>query len=106
MKKVNKRKGFTLAELLVVIAILAILVAVAVPIFSGTLDEAKSTVKAANFRAAESAAMVDYLTNGGTGTQKYSYTVSQTDEKLTIEKVSEGDVGAVDEYSGIVEVGS
>lgn len=63
MKKVNNKKGFTLAELLVVVAILAILIAIAVPIFGGALDSAKKTAIDSNIRALKSAGMVDILTN-------------------------------------------
>lgn len=63
MKKVNNKKGFTLAELLVVVAILAVLIAIAVPIFGGALDNAEQRVKESNARAIRSAAMVQILTN-------------------------------------------
>ena len=48
-KKLNK-KGFTLAELLIVVAIIAVLVAIAVPIFTSSLETAKARVKDANMR--------------------------------------------------------
>ncbi len=51
MKK-NNNKGFTLAELLVVVAILAILVAVAIPVFGNALDNARKTADDANIRSA------------------------------------------------------
>ena len=38
MKK--SRKGFTLAELLIVVAIIAVLVAVAIPVFGNQLEKA------------------------------------------------------------------
>ncbi len=63
MKKVNKKKGFTLAELLVVIAILAVLIAIAVPIFGGALDNAEKTARDANSRTLRSAAMVKIMTD-------------------------------------------
>ncbi len=63
MKKVNKKKGFTLAELLVVIAILAVLIAIAVPIFGGALDNAEQTARDANSRTLRSAAMVKIMTD-------------------------------------------
>lgn len=61
MKKVNNKKGFTLAELLVVVAILAILIAIAVPIFGGAMDSARQTARDANARTIKSAAMVKIL---------------------------------------------
>ena len=50
-KKLNK-KGFTLAELLVVVAIIAVLVAIAIPVFSAQLEKARDAVSIANLRAA------------------------------------------------------
>ncbi len=63
MKKVNKKKGFTLAELLVVLAILAILVAVAVPLFTGAIGDAKQTAIDANVRAVRAAGVTKILTD-------------------------------------------
>lgn len=51
MKKTNK-KGFTLAELLVVVAIIAVLVAIAIPIFTSQLEKAREATDLANLRAA------------------------------------------------------
>ena len=50
MKKTNK-KGFTLAELLVVVAIIAVLVAIAIPIFTAQLEKAREATDEANIRA-------------------------------------------------------
>lgn len=63
MKKTNK-KGFTLAELLIVIAIIAILIAIAIPTFSGALENAKRQTDHANMRNAYAMAQVANL-NGG-----------------------------------------
>ena len=49
--KRNNKKGFTLAELLIVVAIIAVLVAIAIPVFSGQLVKAKETADEANIRA-------------------------------------------------------
>ena len=38
--KIKNKKGFTLAELLIVVAIIAVLVAVAIPIFTSQLEKA------------------------------------------------------------------
>lgn len=51
MKKLNK-KGFTLAELLIVIAIIAILIAIAIPVFTSQLRAARLSTDHANIRSA------------------------------------------------------
>lgn len=56
MKKLMNKKGFTLMEMLIVVAIIVILVAVAVPSFSGALEKANNSTDDANFRTAESLA--------------------------------------------------
>lgn len=63
MKKVNNKKGFTLAELLVVLAILAVLVAVAIPLFTSAIGDAQETAQNANYRAVRAAAVVEILSN-------------------------------------------
>ncbi len=63
MKKTNK-KGFTLAELLIVIAIIAVLIAIAIPTFSGALENAKRQTDHANMRNAYAIMQVANL-NGG-----------------------------------------
>ena len=51
MKK-NNKKGFTLAELLIVVAIIAVLTAIAIPIFTNQLEKARESTDAANIRSA------------------------------------------------------
>lgn len=68
MKRNNK--GFTLAELLIVIAIIAILIAIAIPVFAGQLDNARIQTDHANMRSAYAVAQVANLEGGiyeGTG---------------------------------------
>ncbi len=59
-KKLNK-KGFTLAELLIVVAIIAILVAIAMPIFMGALEKARYATHQSNARSLKSMAMAELL---------------------------------------------
>lgn len=79
-EKLNNKKGFTLAELLVVVGIIAILVAVAIPVFSSQLRKAQDSVEAANIRSARADASVSYMMtdckNGG-DTWKYVYNVDK-----------------------------
>jgi len=75
-KKLNNKKGFTLAELLVVVAIIAVLVAVSIPIFSAQTKKANLATNQANARAAKAAAVTEVLGNGATGEQTFVYTIA------------------------------
>ncbi len=94
MKKVNKKKGFTLAELLVVLAILAILVAVAIPIFNGAVSNAKTTAIDANARAVRAAATTKILTDptlsGTDGPWLATATIADDGEMTDLSVVEDG----------------
>ena len=62
MKKNNK--GFTLAELLIVVAIIAVLVAIAIPVFTSQLEKSREATDAANIRSAYAEVVADALTDG------------------------------------------
>ena len=62
MKK-NNNKGFTLAELLIVVAIIAVLVAIAIPVFSGQLEKSREATDASNIRAAYAEVAASALTD-------------------------------------------
>lgn len=70
MKKILKnKKGFTLIELIVVIAIIAILAAIAIPTFSGVMNDAKKANVISIAKNANTLAQVEILNNqidGGT----------------------------------------
>ena len=70
----NNRKGFTLAELLIVVAIIAVLVAIAIPVFSGALDKANAAVDNANVRSAYAQATTAQLLQGPSGDATYDST--------------------------------
>ena len=69
MKKNNK--GFTLAELLIVVAIIAVLVAIAIPIFTTQLERSRDAVTTSNLRAAYAEAMAEMLAEGKTTSSNY-----------------------------------
>lgn len=68
MKKTNRR-GFTLMEMLIVVAIIAILIAIAIPTFTSTLEKARETADLANIRSAYGAAMIAYLDADGAASE-------------------------------------
>ncbi len=69
MKKNNK--GFTLAELLIVVAIIAVLVAIAIPVFTTQLEKSRETTDIANLRSAYGAAVVYAMTNSNVTDGEY-----------------------------------
>ncbi len=52
INKIREKEGFTLAELLIVVAIIAVLVAIAIPVFSTQLEKSRDAATVANIRAA------------------------------------------------------
>ena len=64
-KPMNKKlkKGFTLAELLIVVAIIAVLTAIAVPLFVTSINKAQNATKDANIRSVRVAAVYYILSH-------------------------------------------
>ncbi|MBR4670194.1 MAG: type II secretion system protein [Butyrivibrio sp.] len=88
----SRNKGFTLAELLIVVAIIAVLVAVAIPVFTAQLNKAKYATDEANARSIYAELTADYLANG-----EQTYTVDNDElegdgvkREVTITKGTEG----------------
>jgi len=71
MKKLENKKGFTLAELLIVVAIIAVLVAVSIPIFTAQLKKSRLATNQANARSAKAAALVEYLDDSDKNNGEY-----------------------------------
>ena len=70
MKKNNN--GFTLAELLIVVAIIAVLVAIAIPVFTTQLEKSREATDVANVRSAYAGVVTDWLTNASATTVNVS----------------------------------
>ena len=77
MMEKRNQKGFTLMEMLIVVAIIAILVAIAIPVFTSQLEKAREATDAANIRAAYAEVMMAYLA-GGTPDAELGVTQSGT----------------------------
>ena len=52
LKAARGQQGFTLMEMLIVIAIIAILIAIAIPVFTAQLENSREATDAANIRSA------------------------------------------------------
>ena len=64
----NNKKGFTLAELLVVVGIIAVLIAIAIPVFTNQLEKSREAVDAANIRSAYAEVVSQGLVDTSTAT--------------------------------------
>lgn len=82
IKKVRERReGFTMAELLIVVAIIAVLVAIAIPVFTSQLEKSRDAADAANVRSAYAEASAAYITatDGTAATYAYNVDIQSTD---------------------------
>lgn len=59
----EENDGFTLAELLIVVAIILVLVAIAIPVFTGALHNSKASADQANCRAVYADLQANFLTD-------------------------------------------
>jgi len=88
--KKESKKGFTLMEMLIVVAIIAILVAIAIPTMSTSLNKARSAADKANLRSAYAEASVDYLEDNTINNATITYgdftasVSADTNGKLTV----------------------
>ncbi len=76
--KAKNKKGFTLMEMLIVIAIIAILIAIAIPTFSGALTKAKYSADLANARAWYAEQQIKLMTEDGYTVPVYSGTLQMS----------------------------
>ncbi len=86
--KMKKQAGFTLAELLIVVAIIAVLVAIAIPIFTTQLEKSKEATDTANVRSAYADVMAAYITDS----KPHSMTVSATQGQTSWQNADNGKI--------------
>ncbi len=108
IKRVRDEKGgFTLAELLIVVAIILVLVAIAIPVFTGALNNANEAVQKADVRAVKAVATTQILLNNDTDalTDGAWTATANVDSQgnvgdVTVVTGTTGDEGAVSDGSG------
>ncbi len=91
-EKIREKKGFTLAELLIVVAIIAVLVAIAIPIFTTQLEKSKEATDLANVRAAYAEVTATYLDDNSAHTANVDLKSNLDDLKTSNEGVAGVDV--------------
>ena len=107
MKK-RLKKGFTLAELLIVVAIIAVLTAIAVPLFVTSLNKSQKAADDATISAVRSAAIAyilnqDEPTDAVTATNKGVYTGNTTTNTWELKGPWKA-IGKVDSKGNVTEV--
>ena len=86
MKKMNK-KGFTLAELLIVVAIIAVLVAVAIPVFNAQLEKSRDAVTVSNIRSAYAMSQTAFLSGLSDTANGVTYSITDGAGTITVANV-------------------
>ena len=117
MEKKRNNKGFTLAELLIVVAIIAVLVAIAIPVFTSQLEKSKEATDQANIRSAYAEVMSAALTDtaathdstglphidrtGSPGSYVWTYQTDSSHKYVQLKQSVDGWQGPAEEIGGI-----
>ena len=85
-KRLGKEEGFTLMELLIVVAIIAVLAAIAIPVFTTQLASAKDAADQANGRALYALAQSEWISNPNHQmTSQFTWDSAERKERVTFE---------------------
>ena len=77
----QNKNGFTLMEMLIVIAIIAVLIAVAIPVFASQLEKAREATDLANVRSAYAQVSTEALLRQ---TEPVSYRIRKITESFSL----------------------
>jgi type IV pilus assembly protein PilA len=97
-------KGFTLMEMLIVVAIIAVLVAIAIPIFTAQLNKAKESADAANARSMYAVLAAAYM-SGDTATTDNSTISANSTITITVTNDDSTTTTNSFEFSSVVTAG-
>ena len=97
----EEREGFTLAELLIVVAIIAVLVAIAIPVFNSQLEKSREAVDESNIRAAYAECTASALTGEKSSDKVTIGTDGTATEDVTLKQETAKWQGEAPEIGGI-----
>ena len=92
MKRI--RTGFTLMEMLIVIAIIAVLIAIAIPVFSSQLEKTREATDLTNVRSAYAQVSAEALL----GNSEITVTVDLTQKQADWQSLDPVDIGGIVHY--------
>ena len=104
MKK-NNKKGFTLAELLIVVAIIAVLTAIAIPVFTAQLEKSRESADLANVRSAYAELVAGYLEKDGSASIKVPVTQTKANWQTTPSSAATTTIAAGQASAGGTKIG-
>ena len=83
-ERLKDQKGFTLVEMLIVVAFIGILIAVSIPMVTGTLEKARHAVDDANFRDAAALGSIEYLQDPDNAAGTYTYYTNKAQQGVLV----------------------
>lgn len=88
-------KGFTLMEMLIVVAIIAVLIAIAIPVFTSQLENSREATDAANLRSAYAEIAASGMTenDGSTSVEPQQQIAGWSNAQLVDQKIGEYKIG-------------
>ena len=95
MKRKRNRNGFTLMEMLIVIALIAVLIAIAIPVFASQLEKSREATDLANVRAA----YAQVSTEAQLGNFEATVTVDLKQKKADWQSVDPVNIGGIVHYT-------